>query len=347
MTNEDSKRDRNRKMGFVLMGVGFVSWLIFRPILHILYPYRVIGDVGLFGDIGLLLLVAGVIIFLINPEKRHEKADAGVRLGSWIIDVTIVYVVVWTLTFLSGGSESFGNFLGLAISAGYFTYFFGKGQTLGMKAAKIKLCGTDGTYPIGYGKGFLRWLGMMISTLVIGLGFLWILVDKNNQGWHDKIAGTYVLDEVMTMKVSEEGEKEEEIVGMYIPNEVVATEVPEEWEKEEKSKVRVRVLDLRSPKERLVTALVRESLRPEVDQLIDELIDIGRTDGFLSMEPGGKFNKNHRNIRAREIGMRLNEIGRKRLMQAVYYEVHSATGMGPELNSTWAYIGEGGECWLP
>lgn len=55
---------------------------------------------------------------------------------------------------------------------------------------------------------------------------------------------------------------------MYIPNspnEVVATEVPEEWEKEEKSKVRVRVLDLRSPKERLVTAFVRESLRPEVD----------------------------------------------------------------------------------
>jgi len=62
-----------------------------------------------------------------------------------------------------------------------------------MKAAKIKLCGTDGTYPVGYGKGFLRWIGMNISSLVIGLGFLWILIDENKQGWHDKIAGTYVV----------------------------------------------------------------------------------------------------------------------------------------------------------
>lgn len=90
---------------------------------------------------------------------------------------------------------------------------------------------------------------------------------------------------------------------------------------------------------------VRKSLRTEVGQLIDELIDIGRTGGFLG--PGDKFDEHRRNKRVCEIGMRLNEIGGKWLMQAVYYEVHSATGMGPELNSAWAYIGKGGECWLP
>jgi len=83
--------------------------------------------------------------------------------------------------------------LGLAIYTGYFTYFLGNGQTIGMKAVKIKLCGTDGTYPIGYKKGFLRWVGMTISNLVIGLGYLWILIDENKQGWHDKMAGTYVV----------------------------------------------------------------------------------------------------------------------------------------------------------
>jgi RDD family. len=50
-------------------------------------------------------------------------------------------------------------------------------------------------YPIGYGKGFLRWVGMIISGLVLLLGYIWILIDKKNQGWHDKIAGTYVIKE--------------------------------------------------------------------------------------------------------------------------------------------------------
>jgi uncharacterized RDD family membrane protein YckC len=29
--------------------------------------------------------------------------------------------------------------------------------------------------------------------LPLGLGFYWALVDKNNQAWHDKIAGTRVI----------------------------------------------------------------------------------------------------------------------------------------------------------
>ncbi|CAD6493582.1 MAG: RDD family protein [Candidatus Argoarchaeum ethanivorans] len=125
-------------------------------------------------------------------EISMEKASAGARFGSYILDSIIVGVMGFILGFVL---EPIASFLGLLISVGYYTYFFGNGQTLGMKAAKIKLCGTDGTYPIGYAKGFLRWIGMIISGLVIGLGYLWILIDENKQGWHDKIAGTYVVVE--------------------------------------------------------------------------------------------------------------------------------------------------------
>ena len=127
-----------------------------------------------------------------------EKADAGARFGSYIIDGVIVTVISYALIIplcMSGVEYAAVSWIGLPISIGYFTYFFGNGQTLGMKAVKIKLCGTDGTYPIGYGRGFLRWIGMIISGLVIGLGYLWILIDKNKQGWHDKIADTYVVVE--------------------------------------------------------------------------------------------------------------------------------------------------------
>ncbi|PXF56823.1 MAG: hypothetical protein C4B59_16285 [Candidatus Methanogaster sp.] len=73
------------------------------------------------------------------------------------------------------------------------TYFVGTGQTPGMKVMNVKPIRTDGDFEIGYGKGFLRWIGMLISALVLCLGFLWILIDKHKRGWYDKIAGVYVV----------------------------------------------------------------------------------------------------------------------------------------------------------
>jgi len=46
---------------------------------------------------------------------------------------------------------------------------------------------------VGFSRGLLRWAGMEISGVVLFLGYLWILIDKKKQGWHDKIAGTYVV----------------------------------------------------------------------------------------------------------------------------------------------------------
>ena len=136
-----------------------------------------------------------------------EMASAGARFGSYIIDSIITIVIAFVLEavfwIVVGGPDMIGpdmmasllTFLNLLIMVGYFTYFFGNGQTPGMKMARIKLCGTDGTYPIGYGKGFIRWIGMNISGLIAGLGFFWILIDENKQGWHDKMADTYVVVE--------------------------------------------------------------------------------------------------------------------------------------------------------
>jgi uncharacterized RDD family membrane protein YckC len=66
-------------------------------------------------------------------------------------------------------------------------------------------------------RAILRFLGYMLAALPFFLGFAWILVDNRRQGWHDKIAGTYVAyiwaarpDErflVSTMK-SIQGERE-------------------------------------------------------------------------------------------------------------------------------------------
>lgn len=38
-----------------------------------------------------------------------------------------------------------------------------------------------------------RYLGYIISTIPLCLGFMWIGWDKRKQGWHDKISGTVVV----------------------------------------------------------------------------------------------------------------------------------------------------------
>jgi uncharacterized RDD family membrane protein YckC len=137
-------------------------------------------------------------IIVEKEEMVLDLAGAGSRLISFVIDSLILSVIGSVLNYASAGvGGTVGSiilFLGGLVSVAYYTYFFGNGQTLGMMAMKIKLIGTDGTYPIGYGKGFLRWIGMIISAVVILLGYVWILIDKKKQGWHDKIAGTYVVN---------------------------------------------------------------------------------------------------------------------------------------------------------
>lgn len=39
----------------------------------------------------------------------------------------------------------------------------------------------------------IRFVGYIVSSLFLGLGFVWVLFDKRNQGLHDKMANTVVV----------------------------------------------------------------------------------------------------------------------------------------------------------
>ena len=82
---------------------------------------------------------------------------------------------------------------GLVFSVVYFTAAWSKsGQTLGKIVVGIKVVGKDGQPPSG-GKALLRYLGYILNGLALSIGFVWVAVDRKRQGWHDKIAGTYVI----------------------------------------------------------------------------------------------------------------------------------------------------------
>jgi uncharacterized RDD family membrane protein YckC len=125
-----------------------------------------------------------------------KKASTGARLISFIIDSIIVGLLGLVFSYVlcaAFGDVCIALLLGLLlIPLLYFTCLFRRGQTVGMYLVSIKLFRIDGTDEIGFKSGFFRGLGMIISGLVICLGYLWILIDENKQGWHDKIAGTSV-----------------------------------------------------------------------------------------------------------------------------------------------------------
>jgi serine/threonine-protein kinase len=135
-------------------------------------------------------------------------ASYGKRVGAFVIDVVLCYMLIMMLALLggallAGGSLSGGGFFLLAALAASWLYFLwltaSSGQTLGKKMLKIKVVDASGDAP-GWGKSFMRYvvgfgLENLLMYIMIGLlGWLWPLWDANKQAWHDKIGGTFVID---------------------------------------------------------------------------------------------------------------------------------------------------------
>ena len=74
----------------------------------------------------------------------------------------------------------------------YVSNWTKSGQTIGKQLTGLKVVGNAGT-PVSTGRALLRFVGYIISAVPLSLGFVWIVFDKKGQGWHDKIAGTYVV----------------------------------------------------------------------------------------------------------------------------------------------------------
>ena len=79
------------------------------------------------------------------------------------------------------------------ISLGFFVGFWlHGGQTLGMRAWRIQVVRADG-HALHAGNALLRALAALLSLAPLGLGFLWMLVDRERLTWHDRISATRLV----------------------------------------------------------------------------------------------------------------------------------------------------------
>lgn len=93
--------------------------------------------------------------------------------------------------------------------------------------------------------------------------------------------------------------------------------------------------------ERRESAERGDKLDDESESLLSELISIGEADRFLCEDAEEGFDSCSRNIRVREIGERLNEIGGFELMQSVCIRISMRLGpcRAREIEMAWDRIG--------
>jgi len=125
------------------------------------------------------------------------------RLGAMAYDTLLLLALLMMLSYpyvwLTGGAKP-----SLLVKTLYQIYllticflFYGGfwvrgGQTLGMRTWRIKLVRNDGG-PITWTIALKRFFSALFSLLCLGLGFLWVLYDRDKLAWHDRLSGTRLI----------------------------------------------------------------------------------------------------------------------------------------------------------
>jgi uncharacterized RDD family membrane protein YckC len=125
------------------------------------------------------------------------KAGFWIRVVAFIIDSIIVGVVNLIVASILNQSTSGRTGIQTLLGIIYFTYFWSAsspwpGQTVGDKLLSLRVIRTDGS-DLSIVQAFIRYVGLVISFIVIFIGVIWVAFDPNKQGWADKIASTYVV----------------------------------------------------------------------------------------------------------------------------------------------------------
>lgn len=130
------------------------------------------------------------------------------RGAAFVVDSTIVVVVCTvgfqftvaiasTIGLANGSLDGVGKALGyvIAIPVVFGLYCAGAwtlvGRTAGMMLLGLRVVKADGSPP-GARRSIVRALAYWVSAILM-IGFLWIAVDRRHQGFHDKLARTFVV----------------------------------------------------------------------------------------------------------------------------------------------------------
>lgn len=139
-----------------------------------------------------IAIVADAVLAPIEQRVEHaglEYISFWPRFGATVIDAIITGSGSAIISAITGVPA-----LGSILSILYYVLLIGlQGQTVGKMVLHIRVIDARGNAP-GIWRAILREvLGKLVSTVGLLLGYLWIIRDREKRGWHDYIAGTWVV----------------------------------------------------------------------------------------------------------------------------------------------------------
>ena len=141
-----------------------------------------------------------------GPQAKVDYAGFWVRVGAAIIDSVLMMIIfIPLLMWIYGGEEllqraqtgEFGATYYLITyvlpAAAVIAFWIARQATPGKMALSLRIVDAKTLGPLSKGQAIGRYLAYYLSSIPLGLGLLWVAFDARKQGWHDKLAGTYVV----------------------------------------------------------------------------------------------------------------------------------------------------------
>ncbi|GGB42253.1 RDD family protein [Oceanisphaera marina] len=145
--------------------------------------------------------------------ENKEYAGFWIRFGALLIDCILMLIVFTVpLSFIYGEQYWVGDqllygfwdlLLGYVAPVVATIWFWVKYlATPGKMATKLKIVDAVTGEKMSTAQAIGRYFAYIPAMLPLGLGLIWVGIDKKKQGWHDKMAGTVVIRDTAKESVS-------------------------------------------------------------------------------------------------------------------------------------------------
>lgn len=142
-----------------------------------------------------------------HTGQQYAYAGFWIRTGAAILDTILILLVTLPITYvlsmmglasMDGETITAWDLISWVLQMVFVIVCWLKfAGTPGKRLLKLKVLDEKTGKPISTSQAVIRYLGYIPASIVLMIGIIWVAFDKKKQGWHDKMAKTVVVKELL------------------------------------------------------------------------------------------------------------------------------------------------------